>query len=208
MPKNEEGEFELVLGNRQLLSVFFITIILLGVFFAAGYRIGLSSAPVTPLNTSAAVPAAPKPLVVDSPSEQPREPEPVPPAPQQPVVTATQQPAETAAKTETPVHEREPATKPEAGKSSKAKERARAPSAPPAPEGVYLQLSATRKPEAEAYVDVLTKKGFSAMSAPVPENPALYRVLVGPFTDGELNKARTELQGAGFPGDKAMRKKF
>ena len=33
MPKNDDGEFELILGNRQLLSVFFIVVILLGVFF-------------------------------------------------------------------------------------------------------------------------------------------------------------------------------
>ena len=34
MPKNEDGEFELILGNRQLISVFLIVIILLliGVF--------------------------------------------------------------------------------------------------------------------------------------------------------------------------------
>ena len=29
MPRNEDGEFELVLGNRQLLSVFFILVVLL-----------------------------------------------------------------------------------------------------------------------------------------------------------------------------------
>lgn len=43
MPRNEEGEFELVLGNRQLLSVFFIVVILLGVFFAIGYIVGTSA---------------------------------------------------------------------------------------------------------------------------------------------------------------------
>jgi hypothetical protein len=33
MPRNDDGEFELIMGNRQLLSVFFIVVILLGVFF-------------------------------------------------------------------------------------------------------------------------------------------------------------------------------
>ena len=46
MPKNDEGEFELVLGNRQLLSVFAIVVILLGVFFSMGYVVGRNSAPV------------------------------------------------------------------------------------------------------------------------------------------------------------------
>src|SRR5271169_3403337 len=43
MPKNEEGEFELILGNRQLLSVFFIVVVLLGVFFTMGYIVGRNS---------------------------------------------------------------------------------------------------------------------------------------------------------------------
>ena len=47
MPKNEDGEFELILGNRQLLSVFFIVVILLGVFFTMGYIVGRNSGTVT-----------------------------------------------------------------------------------------------------------------------------------------------------------------
>ena len=40
MAKNDEGEFELVLGNRQLISVFLIVVILLAVFFSMGYIVG------------------------------------------------------------------------------------------------------------------------------------------------------------------------
>jgi cell division septation protein DedD len=51
MPRNElsdtDGqEFELVLGNKQMLSVFFIVVILLGIFFTMGYVVGRNSAPV------------------------------------------------------------------------------------------------------------------------------------------------------------------
>ena len=46
MAKNEDGEFELILGNRQLISVFLIVVILLGVFFSMGYIVGRNSAPV------------------------------------------------------------------------------------------------------------------------------------------------------------------
>ena len=46
MPRNDDGEFELILGNRQLMSVFFIVVILLGVFFAMGYIVGRNSSPV------------------------------------------------------------------------------------------------------------------------------------------------------------------
>ena len=45
MPKNEDGEFELILGNRQLLSVFFIVVVLLAIFFALGYIVGRPSSP-------------------------------------------------------------------------------------------------------------------------------------------------------------------
>ena len=45
LAKNEEGEFELILGNRQLISVFLIVVILLGIFFSMGYIVGRNSAP-------------------------------------------------------------------------------------------------------------------------------------------------------------------
>ena len=46
MKNNETGEFELVLGNRQLLSGFFIVVILFAVFFVMGYIVGRNSTPV------------------------------------------------------------------------------------------------------------------------------------------------------------------
>ena len=52
MAKNEEGEFELVLGNRQLISVFLIVVILLAVFFSMGYIVGRNSAPGTTVETA------------------------------------------------------------------------------------------------------------------------------------------------------------
>ena len=39
-----EGEHELVLGNKQLLSAFFVVVILLGVFFTMGYFVGKNTA--------------------------------------------------------------------------------------------------------------------------------------------------------------------
>jgi hypothetical protein len=43
MAGRDDGEFELILGNRQLLSVLFIIILLLGVFFAMGFLAGRST---------------------------------------------------------------------------------------------------------------------------------------------------------------------
>src|SRR5512132_147063 len=47
MHKNDTGEFELVLGNRQLLSGFAVVAILFGVFFAMGYIVGRNSTPAS-----------------------------------------------------------------------------------------------------------------------------------------------------------------
>jgi cell division septation protein DedD len=224
MPKNEDGEFELILGNRQLLSVFFIVVILLGVFFTMGYIVGRNSAPVIatdsgpnrkndskplvvesaskvpePTTTSApketAVQQPPEPVPVKEPEpEKPKEKpkaEPVKAEPEKPKETAKERRAEAKAKKEAATAKLEKA-KPETG----------------APSGTYLQLAATSQREAEIMVDVLRKKEFKAMAAEVPEKAGLFRVLVGPLADSAINRTRTDLQGAGFPGDKAIKKTF
>src|SRR4029079_18473288 len=58
MPRNDEGDFELVLGNRQLLSGFFIVVILFAIFFSMGYIVGRHSTPA-PMDTTASA-AAPE----------------------------------------------------------------------------------------------------------------------------------------------------
>ena len=40
MSPRQEEEFELVLGNKQLLSLFFLVVVLFGVFFSFGYTVG------------------------------------------------------------------------------------------------------------------------------------------------------------------------
>ena len=45
MRNNETGEFELVVGNGQMLSGFFILALLLAVFFAMGYIVGAREIP-------------------------------------------------------------------------------------------------------------------------------------------------------------------
>jgi outer membrane biosynthesis protein TonB len=194
LPKNEDGEFELILGNRQLLSVFFIVVILLGVFFTMGYIVGRNSGTLT-----ADVPATPapdgKPQVVEAPAKI-AAPAPPPPAPTE---TAPQQPAK----------EVEPEPAPAPSKPEKVKpEPARAASSHPAAGQTYLQLAATSKHEADIMVDVLRKKSFKSMAAEIDEKPGTYRVLVGPITDTTANKMRADLQGAGFPGNAAIRRTF
>ena len=59
MRNNETGEFELVVGNRQLLSGFFIVVLLLAVVFAMGYVVGQNSPRSAKTAETAAAPPAP-----------------------------------------------------------------------------------------------------------------------------------------------------
>jgi len=198
LPKTEDGEFELILGNRQLLSVFFIVVILLGVFFTMGYIVGRNSA-----TTVAGVVTNPdadsKTPVVDPPAKS--EPAPAPPPPTE---TVSQPPAATTPQVEPepakPEHEKLPPFKAEPARSTTGSH--------PAAGQTYLQLAATSQHEADIMVDVLRKKSFKALAAEIEEKPGTYRVLVGPITDTTGNKMRADLQGAGFPGNAAIRRTF
>src|SRR5947209_11805149 len=70
MPRNDEGEFELVLGNRQLLSGFFIVVILFGIFFTMGYIVGRHSSPA-PMSATAAASSDSVPVRSSSPAAPP-----------------------------------------------------------------------------------------------------------------------------------------
>ena len=213
MARNEDGEFELVLGNRQLLSVFFIVVVLLGVFFTMGYIVGRNSAPVT---AEVQRKAEPSPTVDSTP---PVEPAPAVPAKDDsaPTRTAQQLPAEPAS---APKKEPEPKPAsetvkpakpdPEAAriKAEEAKRARAAPSDQPASGQAYLQLAATSKREADVMVDVLRQKGFKALAAEIVEKPGTFRVLVGPVADGTTNSVRADLQKSGFPGNAAIRRTF
>ena len=197
MPTNEDGEFELILGNRQLLSVFFIVVILLGIFFTMGYIVGQHSTPLVAADASPK-PAAAKPIVVEPPPEPETRKEEPPPPKQEPIRTAPQQ--------ETPP--------PKTTKQNPDRKGGEVlPPTPPAPSnsqpaGTYLQLAATTKREADIMVDVLRQKKFASMTAEIPDKPGLFRVLVGPISDAQVNKTKTDLQSAGFPGDKAIKRTF
>ena len=213
MPKNEDGEFELILGNRQLLSVFFIVVVLLGVFFTMGYIVGRNSAPAPDV----AATRTSKPLLVDAPSspaqrgDSPSEAPPSsPPAPSQPASTEPQAPVTTAQQAPPEPAHSEPARVP----AKKEVERPLKPlpasvtQSEPAAGQSFLQLAATSKREADIMVDVLREKGFKAMAAEIPEKRGTFRVLVGPVTDATANKTRADLQSGGFPGDRAIRRTF
>ena len=208
MPKNEDGEFELVLANRQLLSVFFIVVILLGVFFTMGYIVGRNSTPAAGEIASTRRADTP-PLVVDGPARsadpavsQASAP-PTETAPQQPATTEVQRVAAPETARAAPLR-----VEPVRAESAKREPVKAAASDQPSAGQAYLQLAATSQHEADIMVDVLRQKSFKAMAAEIPEKPGTFRVLVGPVTDASANKTRADLQAAGFPGNAAIRRTF
>jgi len=199
-----DGEYELVLGNRQLLSAFFIIVILFGVFFTMGYVVGRNSGPASASSGSATTTAANQRPEAASPPSAP------PPQSMAPVEEA-QPPARVETKSTPPpernespritpprvaapqVHESAPPPAKAAPASS-----AGVPAITPGPGRMYLQVAAAAQPQAGVVVDTLKQKGFPAILAQGP-NATLFRVVVGPFADtAALGKAKADLENAGF----------
>jgi cell division protein FtsN len=215
MAKNEVGEFELVLGNKQLLSVFFIVVILLGVFFTMGYIVGRNSGGGTLEAGNRKGPDG-KPTIIDSPGAPP--PTQVPTASEQPTPAAEpkrepkkEEPSPApVVETPKPVEAKKADKKKDDKKKSEAAaEPAPAPASTGALAGTYLQLAAVPKAEADLLISVLRKKGFSAAAGPGPKDSNLFRVLVGPLSGADaISSTRTSLNDAGMPGSKAIVKRF
>jgi len=207
VPKNEDGEFELVLGNRQLLSVFFIVIVLFGLFFVMGYILGR---PVS-VPPEATVARKERPLVVESPA---RNLNPAPPAAKAEPERIASPPEKAQAPPEQPKPEEPVKAEPKPEPVKAPPERKAEKTAPPVPasnepaSGTYLQLAATTQHEANLVAEKLRKKGFKTVVAEVPEKHGLFRVLVGPLGDGNVNRTKTDLQSSGFPGDKAIKRTY
>jgi hypothetical protein len=186
MPRNDEGDFELVLGNRQLLSGFFIVVILFAIFFSMGYIVGRHSSPA-PMNTTAA--ASPDAPALRSPS-------PAGPAPGQAEVVVESKAAEKAP-AESPMSPTgtRPATAPP--ETPRPEHRAAVSGvSDPAP-GSYLQVAAPKRAAADGVVESLKNKGIAAVLAPGP-NDETVRVLVGPLDSATIGKMRVDLESAGF----------
>ncbi|HWQ52855.1 MAG TPA: SPOR domain-containing protein [Bryobacteraceae bacterium] len=209
MKNNETGEFELVLGNKQLLSGFFIVVILFGVFFTMGYIVGRNSAPsqrmtateqaggtgtqeeARPQSASGAAPTSAAPVAEQPPANA--APDGAAGEPPQPVTQPVQDPNAPAA---APA---QPAQTPAATPPASAATAAKLPNGliEPTAGDVYLQVMAVKRPEAEVVLKTLRDKNFRAVLAHGPNE--LVRVLVGPFSDtAALGQAKAGLENAGF----------
>jgi uncharacterized iron-regulated membrane protein len=192
MKNNETGEFELVLGNRHLLSGFFVVALLFGVAFAMGYIVGRNSAPSGKAETAAASPN-PTPRDQRPQAASPAEPAPAPPPAQEAAPseesTASDKPADVPA---------QPTTQPARDVQAAAPPPAPAPAAAPeAASGTYWQVIAVPQAQAEIVAKALKDKGFPTSLGQGPNN--LVRVLVGPYPDTQsLGEAKSKLENAGF----------
>lgn len=214
MSKSETGEFELVLGNKQLLSVFFIVVILLCVFFTMGYIVGRNSSPppLEATNRKNAEQPAANPIIVDSPT--------APPPSQIPTATETKPSTESkptpvpAAATPEPAPEPvKEKPKPEPVKEKEKKQQAESAAAAPSSSiqrgSHYLQVQALPADQAALVVEVMRKKGFAATTEVVPNKPGLTRILVGPVSPGaSATDMKQKLDAAGFKGKQAILRKL
>lgn len=195
MKNNETGEFELVMGNRQLLSGFFIVCLLFGVAFAMGYIVGRNSSPSARALAEMQTPAQ-APVVSDA------RPPATGPAPGQAVAaeppkTGEQTPPETASAAAPPPEAAKPAEPEKTEKPAEGPPTNVFTEPPAQASGSYWQVMAVKQPEAEVVLRTLKDKGFPATLSPGPNN--LVRVLVGPYGSREtLGKAKAELENAGF----------
>jgi cell division septation protein DedD len=183
-----EGEKELVLGNKQLISLFFVIVALCGVFFALGYMMGrpsgkqLSSIPDTSAtSTPETVSPAPASAQDSQQSEPPRE---TSPGDVQPV-PADPQPEPPSTHTQA-AHDVPPAAAP-------------APATAGRDEGAtYLQVTALGRVDAANLIKTLKEQSFPALLAD-SSKPDLFRVLVGPYHQtADVADAKARLKALGF----------
>jgi hypothetical protein len=191
-----DGEYELVLGNRQLLSAFFIIVILFGVFFTMGYVVGRNSSPASAASAAPATVATVQRPDAPSPQQQ------APPPKQEvkdpvTVLVETRPVAPQETKPETPEPRREKVAHP-SPRAKAAGTTGGAVAVNPGPANMYLQVAAVAQPQAGVVVDTLKQKGFPAVLGQGP-NATIFRVMVGPFADAAaLGKAKADLENAGF----------
>jgi cell division septation protein DedD len=187
-----DGEKELVLGNKQLISLFFVVVALCGVFFAMGYMIGRNTSKPATANLENNAPAASAAQATESPVSQAQDAEP---------------PRETAPN-ETPPEGVAPGAAPGNVSSNQPADAQPTPSTqtqaahdtPFVPEegATYLQVTALHRADADNLVKTLREQKLPALLAD-SSKPDLFRVLVGPYRQvADVADAKARLKALGF----------
>jgi len=207
MSSRTENESEILLGNKQLLAIFFVIAILLGIAFTGGYMVGRGSQTASQAATSPdkkPLAATPNSTDGERPPDSAIETHPVGPAGSAPQDTSKEADSSSTSRTATPN------PPPLGSRKEKAAAKAPAPDAPapssttaegytPQSGQMFLQVVALARDDAYGVAEVLSKKGFRAHAVPKPGNTKLYRVLVGPIRDtADLSSTRDALRKTGF----------
>ena len=190
MLQRDERETEILLGNKQLLGIFSVGAILLGLAFAGGYMVGRNAMPKkAALTATAGTDTTATETATNTPGQVGE--------------THSVNPEETANLAPEPVRDEE---------LGRSKKKASASIAPlvtasadrqdaftPQSGQEFLQVTAVQRDHAMAVASVLRKKGFRAHAVANPKNPNVYRVIVGPIRNaGELSSTRDSLRKTGF----------
>ncbi len=220
---NENGsDRELVLGNKQLLAIFFVAALLCGVFFAVGYVVGGNSAkssgsvvadgstaPVTEGKRDEPSATAPNPdafggsgamgasgaPISDTASMGPG---PEPKMSDNPAAAGSAPPPSTTAQAApAPVPPTQPAPAPKTVPPAKSA----APMALSIPEkgASYVQVAAQTRPQADDLARDLRERGYPTILAESSQ-PNRVEVLVGPYSGVALAEAKRKLIDLGFAG--------
>lgn len=203
--KQHDDEFELILGNKQLLSLFFVIVAFFAAFFSVGYvvgyghgeqtraaatdqPIGLPERPLTASAARSAPPPPPPPTRIAKPVEEKPTPTPQSAAKEpkpKPTPTAATAPSKPAPKADPP----KPTPK-----------AAPPPTAKPVVSGAayQVQVAALRvAKDASLLAEKLKAKGYPA--AVSDKGDGFVRVVVGPFASAEMAKDyRSRLNKDGF----------
>ncbi len=220
MLQTSESETEILLGNKQLLGIFIVIAVLVGVAFTGGYFVGRSAGIK---NTTASTLASATGATGTGASETAgatnsgtpnsvAETRTIAPDSSQSDTTPTGEvagmpPASSASDDDAParsarVSDQKPLGSPKRASAKKIDAEVVIPaSAEFAPQTgqSFLQVAAVKRDEAEAVADELHKKGFHAHAVPKPGSATIYRILIGPVKDaGDLSATRDLLRKTGF----------
>ena len=201
MLRNGDNETEILLGNKQLLGIFFVVAVLLGVAFYGGYMVGKASPGKKTVATasgpestgsqaSATTGSGGETHTLSGDTSTASDVNPTDAT--EPDSTGSSQPP-----LGTPKAKRAPS--PESSSSQAEASPKTGANFVPQPGQEFLQVAAVGRDEALGVANVLHAKGFRAHAVPKPGNPKLYRVLIGPLRDaGDLSSTRDALRKTGF----------
>jgi cell division septation protein DedD len=199
MLQSSERETEILLGNKQLLGIFFVVAALLGIAFVGGYKLGQAS------NTKKAAVGTPS-TASDTAAQSSGVAQPggethsVSPGDSGALNTdSTSSAGKQKGTQELLGARRKKLAKTEISSDQPTAVPARADAFVPQNGEEFLQVTAVPHDHALAVAAVLRKKGFHAHAVPKPGAANLYRVIVGPIHDaGELSSTRDSLRKTGF----------